>query len=652
MKKGINHKNLNTKVEPQNDFFEYAVGGWNKRHPMPADKSVWGTFHVLRENSKDQLKEVIGPLTKNRKIKKGSKEQQVRDLYLAAMDESAREKLGLSPLKPVLARIDAIKTKKDLLEFFAWGHRMGLGVMWGMYVNRDAKKSDKNALMFSQGGLSLPDRDYYLNDDAESKRVRAEFEKYVLRLLALVGYKKHEAVRMQKLVMAIETDLAKDSMTRVELRDPNAQYNKRTLTTLKKDAPHIDWGVYLSLTKVPAPKDFIVLQPKFMARASKLFNEIPVEDWKAYLRFGAIDDMAPLLTRKLVAESFRFYSTILSGTKKMQPLWKRAVGVVDGILGDALGELYIKKFFSQKAKRQIDALVDNLFAAYHERLSKLEWMSAATKKKAFIKLRSIKRKLGYPTKWESYTGLIVDPRDYVGNLFRSHEYEFDRMIGKLKKKPDPTEWYMTPPTVNAYYDPNANEIAFPAGIMQPPFFDENADDALNYGAIGTVIGHEITHGFDDEGRQYDHKGNLKDWWTKEDKKRFEKRAKVLADQFDTFEAIDGMHVNGKLTLGENIADLGGIIIAFEAYQKSQKGKKREMIGGFTPEQRFFLGYATTEAGTIRPELLKKYLVIDPHAPSKFRVNGPLSNMASFYEAFGVEKGHTHYRDKKLRAQIW
>jgi putative endopeptidase len=296
--------------------------------------------------------------------------------------------------------------------------------------------------------------------------------------------------------------------------------------------------------------------------------------------------------------------------------------------------------------------VDNLFAAYRERLADLPWMGEATKKKAFVKLRAMKRKLGYPSRWQSYKGLHIDPKDYVGNLFRAHEYEFDRMVKKLNKKPDPTEWYMTPPTVNAYFDPNANEIAFPAGIMQPPFFDEDADDAINYGAIGTVIGHEITHGFDDEGRKYDHKGNLKDWWSKDDQKRFEKRAKVLSDQFDSFEAIDGMHVNGKLTLGENIADLGGIIIAYKAFLKSQKGKKREIIGGFTPEQRFFLGYAVTEAGNIRPELLKKVLVIDPHSPSKFRVNGPLSNIPEFYEAFNIKKGDKLYRNEKSRAQIW
>ncbi len=359
-----------------------------------------------------------------------------------------------------------------------------------------------------------------------------------------------------------------------------------------------------------------------------------------------------MLTKKLVAENFRFYGTTLSGQKAMQPLWKRAVGTVDGTLGDALGKVYVQKFFSADSKKRIDKLVDNLFEAYRERLAALEWMGPATKKKAFVKLEHMKRKLGYPSKWESYAGLKIVAHDYIGNLLRSHEYEFDRMMKKLKKAPDPTEWHMTPPTVNAYFDPNANEIAFPAGIMQPPFFDAKADDAFNYGGIGSVIGHEITHGFDDEGRKFDHKGNLKDWWTADDRKRFEKRAKVLSDQFDSYVAIDGMHINGKLTLGENIADLGGLIIAFEAFKKSQVGKKQQVMSGFTPEQRFFLGYCLTEAGSIRPELAKKYLVIDPHSPSLFRVNGPLSNMEAFYEAFGVKVGDTLYREPGKRARIW
>jgi len=652
MKSGVDLKNLDTKVRPQDDFFYFGAGGWIKKHPMPADKSRWGTFDVLRETSKEQLRQTVEPLVKMKKVQKGSNEQMVRDLWLSAMDEATREKLDVAPLLPWLKKIKALKNKKELLQFIAESHRTGLGVMWGMYVSRDDKNSSKNALILTQGGLSLPDRDYYLAEDDESKRVRAEFVTYIPRLLSLVGYTKRDAEHTAKLVMQMETEMARASMTRTERRDPHAQYNKRTISKLQKEAPAIDWKKYFSLTHAGQPKDFIVSQPKFLKKSSELFESVSLDDWKVYLAWSVIDDMAPLLTKKLLAENFRFYSTILSGTKKMQPLWKRAVGTVDSLLGDAAGKLYVEKFFSGDAKHRIDTLVDNLFAAYRERLANLEWMGPATKKKAFVKLAGMKRKLGYPSKWESYKGLEISPRDYVGNMLRSSEYEFRRMMKKLKKKPDPAEWYMTPPTVNAYFDPNSNEIAFPAGIMQPPFFDAGADDAVNYGGIGSVIGHEITHGFDDEGRKFDHKGNLKDWWTREDKKQFESRAKVLADQFDAFEPIPGMHVNGKLTLGENIADLGGLIIAFAAFRKSQEGKKREVINGFTPEQRFFLGYATTEAGSIRPELLKKYLVIDPHSPSEYRVNGPLSNMDEFYDAFGVQKGDKLFRDTKKRARIW
>lgn len=647
----IDTKNLNTRIRPQDDFFLYANGGWNKRHPIPPDKSRWGTFDELRENSKKQLRTIIEPVAKKKHLKRGSDEQLVRGVWLSGMDEKRREKLALAPLIPLLSRVAAITNQKDLLEYIAYAHRVGLGVLWGTYVSRDDKKSHRNMLYLAQGGLSLPDRDYYFNNDAESKRVRKEFKKHIPRMLALAGLSA-DARKTIEIVMRLETALAEASMTRTERRDPHKQYNKRAIKSLSKESPAIDWARYFTLIKAGSPKELVVSQPKFMARVSKLFKTISIEDWKTYLTWSVIDDMAPLLNKKMVEENFRFYGRVLSGTKKMQPLWKRIVGVVDGAVGDALGKLYVKNYFDHEAKRHINQLVDNLFATYKERLADLEWMGPKTKKKAFVKLRAMKRKLGYPSKWHTYKGLKINADDFVGNMLRVHEYEFNRMLRKLKKKPDPTEWYMTPSTVNAYFDPNANEIAFPAGIMQPPFFDATADDALNYGGIGSVIGHEMTHGFDDEGRKFDHKGNLKEWWTASDKKRFEKRARVLAKQFDSFVAIDNMHVNGKLTLGENIADLGGLIIAFKAFQKSQKGKKRKIIQDFTPEQRFFLGYAITEAGNIRPQLLKKYLVIDPHSPSIFRVNGPLSNMEEFYEAFGVKHGDKLYRAPKARARIW
>lgn len=645
----INPKDLDVRVRPQDDFFRFSVGGWIKRNPIPADKSRWGTFDLLREESVKQLKEVIDSLPK--KPKQGSFEQLVADFWRSAMDEREREKRGLKPLEPILKKIQAVNTKQDLLDYISYAHRTGMGLLWHIYVSRDDKHSERNTLFLSQGGLSLPDRDFYLNDDADSKRVRGEFMRYIPRLLRLAQYEGNKE-KVAELVMKIETALARASMTRVERRDPHKQYNVRTLGSLKKESPNINWVRYFAQVHAKPPKQFIVGQPKFFKEVSRIIDSITLEEWKTYLIWSAIDDMSPLLTKKLIQEHFRFYSTVLSGTKKMQPLWKRSVGVIDGMVGDALGKLYVEKFFDARAKHRINELVNNLFAAYRERLEELPWMGTATKKKAFIKLRGMKRKLGYPNKWHAYKGLKIVASDYVGNIIRTHEHEFARMLGKLKKKPDPDEWYMTPPTVNAYFDPNANEIAFPAGIMQPPFFDLRADDAINYGAIGSVIGHEITHGFDDEGSKFDHKGNLKNWWTAQDRKRFEKRAVVLQKQFDSFVAIDGMHVNGKLTLGENIADLGGLIIAFKAFQKSQKSKKPEKIGGFSPEQRFFLGYAITEAGNIRPELLKQRLVTDPHSPSNFRVNGPLSNMEEFYEAFGVKKGHKLFRSPASRAKIW
>lgn len=647
----IDVKNLNRKVRPQNDFYNFAVGGWIKHNPMPADKSRWGTFDVLREGSEAKLKEITTRLSKKKSWKIRSNEQLVTDLWKSGMDERTREKLSLSPLLPHLNRISAISNTKDLLEYIAHAHRVGIGVLWGMYVSRDDKKSHKNSLYIAQSGLSLPDRDYYLNNDPESKRVRKEFLNHISRTLTFVG-RSADIKKTIEIVMRVETALARASMTRTERRDPHKQYNKRDIKSLTRGAPAIDWVRYFVLTRIGKPKELIVSQPKFVTEVSRLFNSVSIDEWKTYLAWSVTDDLAPMLTKRLVQNNFKFYGTALTGTKKMRPLWKRVVNLVDGGLGDALGKLYVENYFNQDAKRRIDSLVDNLFVAYKERLAQLEWMGPQTKKKAFVKLRAMKRKLGYPTKWHSYKGLDVRADDLVGNLERVHAHEFDRMIKKLKKKPDPTEWYMTPPTVNAYFDPNANEIAFPAGIMQPPFFGATADDALNYGGIGSVIGHEITHGFDDEGRKFDHKGNLKEWWTTQDKKRFERRAKVLADQFDSFVAIDNMHVNGKLTLGENIADLGGLIIAFAAYKKSQIGKKRKIISGFTPEQRFFLGYTLTEAGSIRPELLKRCLVVDPHSPSIFRVNGPLSNMEEFYEAFNLKKGDKLYRAPKQRARIW
>lgn len=638
---------------PGDDFFQYAIGGWLKRHAIPATEARWGIFDVLRKTVRTQL----GTIAKRTAAKAISScnpdELLVRNFWRAAMDQKRRDKLGLKPIQKTLHDINTLSDASDIQKFIAKAHLEGENVLWAPYVDRDEKQSNRNILYFVQAGLSLPDRDYYLKDDADSKNVRAAYQEYIPRLLKLAGYSAKEAGLTRDAVIRIETMLAEASMTRVERRDPHAQYNPRTIQTLTKEAPNIDWGTYLKRIGASRAKTFIVSQPKFVARASELLTRVPLDDWKAYFSWHVINGSAGVLTTRLERELFRFYATKLSGVKKMKPLWERQVSALDGSLGDALGKLYVREHFPASAKRRMDKLIDNLFAAYRDRLTKLPWMGAATKKKALDKLSRMKRKIGYPSKWKKYPGLVISPTDYFGNFERIHALEWKRMMNKITKKPDPTEWYMTAPTVNAYYDPGANEIAFPAGIMQPPFFDEHADDAMNYGSIGSVIGHEITHGFDDQGRKYDAKGNLKEWWTKKDAQRFKARAEVLRKQYDAFVAIDGMHVNGSLTLGENIADLGGVIIAYEAFMRSRKGKKDEQkIDGFTPEQRFFLALTLFECEHKRPEALKKTLVTDPHSPGRFRINGPLPNVDSFYRAFDVTNKDKLYRAPKTRAEIW
>ncbi|MCI0542589.1 M13 family metallopeptidase [bacterium] len=654
---GFDLRDLDRSIRPQDDFFQYASGGWIKRNKIPADQARWGSFDALREENLKKLKIIV----------EETDDQLVRDFYLSAMDEAGRERAGISPIREELKKIEKIKNTKDLITRIAHMHRRGFSPLWGVYVAQDEKKSDVNILYFHQSGLSLPDRDYYLKDDAESKRVRKEYVKHVRKIFELAQEKnkkrdlpdgrEKDSRKNVAIVMKIETELARSSMTRVELRDVEKQYNKRTLGELAKEAKNVDWELYLRLVGAGRPKNFLVSQPEFLKKVGAMFESVSLPEWKVYLRWKVLNGTAGVLNKKFVRENFHFYATVLAGVKKMKPLWKRAVGAVDGNIGEALGKLYVEKYFKRIAKRKINALVDDLFIAYKKRIGGLDWMSAATKKKALMKLHAIKRKLGYPTRWKGYRGLVISRSHIMENLSHVNEFEWRRMVRKLHKRPDPTEWHMTPPTVNAYYSPNMNEIVFPAGIMQPPFFDPNADDALNYGTIGSIIGHEITHGFDDEGSKFDAKGNFKKWWGKTDRKLFEKKAKVIERQFNTYEPIAGMHVNGALTLGENIADLGGLVIAYQAFQKHlektiHQPAEREVLDGFTPEQRFFLGAGVMERDNMRLEYLKKILVVDTHSPSRYRVNGPLSNMPEFYEAFGVKKGDKLWREKKERARVW
>lgn len=655
---GFNVKDLDTEVRPQDDFYHYAAGGWLKANPIPKTESRWGSFMKLRFDTDKQLHAILSDLetpdTKARikKIEKGSTVQLLRDFYRSGMDMKRRNALGAKPLAPLLASVNAVKNHKALLTLVAKLHTLGVGVLWGAAVDQDSKNSSAYALHLYQSGLGMPDRDYYLNDDAESKRVRDAYLPFVQKMFRLIGDTPQDAQKHAATVIALETKLAEASMKKEDARDAEKVYNKYTIATLRKSAPAVDWVDYFKRIGAGAPTSLIVMQPAFLTAVSKLLQEEPLESWKTYLRFHVITDHAGYLSDPFIKASFSFYGTILGGVRHMKPLWRRTLATVNAYLGEALGKVYVERHFSKEAKKKMDELVDDLFEAYEARLKTLSWMSTATKKKALRKLASMNRKIGYPKKWKSYKGLTIQPNEYLENAMRASAFLHKREMKKLKKPIDRDEWFMYPQTVNAYFAPNLNDIVFPAAILQPPFFSIHADDALNYGSIGTVIGHEITHGFDDQGSKYDHQGNLKSWWTPEDRKNFEKRAKIIKEQYDAYTVADGVHVNGQLTLGENIADLGGFAIAYDAYQLRLKKTGRTDIDGYTPEQRFFLGTALFERENSRPEFQKTQVLTDPHSPSEFRINGPASNMDPFYEAFGVKKGDGLYRDPKVRTTVW
>jgi len=653
---GFDTRTIDKSVRPQDDFYLHANGAWLKKTTVPTDETRWGSFIILRHDTEKKLKTIVDSLTPHDGLRKsimgGSPKQLVRDSYRAGMDIEKRQKLGTKPIEPWLALIRKVSTKSKLLSCIATLHRVGIDVLWGTMVDQDSKNSQKNILHLYQSGLGLPDRDYYLENKPEPKRVRAAYVLYIRSLFRLLGVKKKEAEKRAGIVMKIETRLAKASMDKVTIRDPEKTYHKKTLSELARHTPHIEWRKYFSLFGTPELPSLIVCQPNFFKEVEKLLAATPLEDLKIYVEWHLIDATASLLSPAFIRESFNFHGRVLMGTKKMKPLWRRALAGVNGSVGYALGQLYVKKHFTSEAKRKMDALVSDLFTVYEKRIKGLDWMSAQTKKKAVLKLHAMTRKIGYPTKWKSYKGLRILPDDYFGNALRVAAFEHKRHVRKLKRPVDRTEWHMSPQTVNAYFNPGLNEIVFPAAILQAPFFDFAADDAVNYGAIGYTIGHEITHGFDDQGSKFDAKGNLRIWWSKKDRARFEKKAKGLAKQFDQYEVLPGIHVNGKLTLGENIADLGGMSIAYDAYQKHLLKTGRKNIAGFTPEQRFFLGCAQGEREIARPEFLKTIVMTDPHSPSEFRVNGPFSNLPEFYEAFGVKKGDKLYRSPATRAKIW
>lgn len=644
--------NFDTTVKPGDDFYQYANGGWLKKGEIPASESRWGSFDMLNENIKNNLHIILEETAAKKDAASGSNEQKVGDFYSVAMDSVKLNADGILPLKEELAKIEAVKTPADIIAEIAHLHKNGSGSLFAAFVNQDAKKSDQLIVQLYQAGIGLPDRDYYTKSDADSKSIQDAYVAHVAKMLMLSGENEKDANANAKTIMKLETELAKASKTRVEQRDPEANYHKMTVDELSKLSPSIDWKAYFAASGFASFTDLIVSQPDFIKAADKLVKSTPLAEMKSYLKWNLINGYADYLSDDFVVENFNFYGKTLNGAKEMKPRWKRALRETDLAMGEVLGQLYVAKHFSANAKKRINELVDNLMAAYKERLSQLDWMSAETKTKALEKLASIDRKLSFPDTWKDFSKLDVKRDSYVQNVMRAQEFAYNRNLNKLGKPVDRTEWLMSPQTVNAYYEPSKNEIVFPCGIMQFPFFDENADDAFNYGGIGAVIGHEITHGFDDEGSQFDAKGNLNNWFTEADKAKFKERTAGIVKQFNNYVAIDTMHVNGALTQGENIADLGGVSISYAALQKALAGKEREKIDGFTPEQRFFLNYAQVWRGLYRDEALKRQLQTNPHSPGKFRTLGPLSNFQPFYDAFGVKEGDKMFVADKDRVKIW
>lgn len=623
-----------TNVRAQDDFFKHVNGAWLKRHPIPPHESRWGAFIELRHRVDRQLKTLV----------EQSRNPLIRNFYRSGMDMKTRNRLGVRPLLPILNEINNLKTRENLWHLLARLEVKGFGDPFGIMVDQDAKRSTHYAVYLEQGGLGLPDRDYYLSQAPDKKRIRAAYEKHIEKLFVLIGDSKNEALRKMKTVMKVETRLARASMDKVSLRDPDKTYHKRSLAALQREVPTIPWRRYFVEIGARVPTSVVVSQPTFMREVGRLIATLPLQEWKTYLTFQAVNDSAGALSQAFINESFDFYGRVLSGLKEQKPLWRRTLMAVNASIGEEVGREYVARYFSPAAKRRMDILVSDLFVAFEARIRALPWMSQVTKAKAVLKLKNMRRKIGYPTKWKSYKGLEVRADDYFGNLVRADIHEHRRAMRKIGRPIDRTEWLMHPQTVNAYFSPTMNEIVFPAAILQPPFFGLTADDATNYGAIGSTIGHELTHGFDDSGAKFDAKGNLKRWWTAKDKKRFETRARTLVRQFDAYEAAPGARVNGKLTLGENIADLGGLAIAYDAFTKKQR----------TPAEikKFFTGWAVAEREHARPEYLRMIVGVDPHSPSEFRINGPASNFEPFYKAYGVEAQHALYREPKDRAKIW
>jgi predicted metalloendopeptidase len=652
----LDPKNFDTSVKPQDDFYLYANGGWLKQNPVPPEYARWGSLEQLSEKNTDALHKITEKAANTRVDAKTSPEiQKVGDYYASGMDEKTIEAERIKPLEDELKRIDAIKDRADLLNAVARLHTIGIGAFFEFGSGQDDKDSTREIAQAHQGGLGLPDRDYYTKTDEDSKKKRAAYIEHVTKMLTLLGETPGKAAGDAKKIMALETSLAKASRTRVELRDPQKNYNKMTQADLQKLTPDWNWGDYFKAINLAAPGDINVGQPDFFKAADTVFAKTSLDDWKTYLRWHLIDDAAADLSKDFVSEDFNFNQGVLRGTKEIKPRWKRVVASTDGALGEALGKLYVADYFPPEAKARALEMINDLKAALADRIKTLEWMDELTKQEALKKLAAMNVKIGYPDKWRDYSTLNIDRGPYISNSMRAANFEVNRDLKKIGKPVDRTEWGMTPPTVNAYYNPQMNEIVFPAGILQPPFFDPKADDAVNYGGMGAVIGHEMTHGFDDRGRQYDAAGNLRDWWSPESAAKFKQRSQAVVQQYSEYQPIPGSHINGELTQGENIADIGGLKLAYAALQKALNKNppaREQKNDGLTPEQRFFLGWAQVWRANQREDDIRLRLNTDPHSPTHYRCNGPISNMPEFQQAFKIPDGSPMVRPADKRVNIW
>lgn len=649
-KSGIDHQYFDQNVKGNDDFYQHVNGGWLKNTEIPVDKSRWGTFDILHEESLKQLHDIVDELSKQQLVE-GSSEQKVASLYANFMDEKSIEALGIQPIQAEITNVDALKSKKDLAQLAAHFSRIGVTSPFDVGIDQDMKNSTEMVAMLGQSGLGLPDRDYYLKNDAKFKKIRSQYLKYIEKTLSLAGDK--QAAQHAQGILKLETQIAKIQWSNVQNRDVTKLYNIYKTQDLAKLSPKIDWQTYLEKQELSDKiKTIQVIQPSYFKGLSPIVDNTSLEVWKAYFKFHLVSDFSSLLSQAFVDNSFDFYSKQLREIKEQKPRWKRGVQLVEGTLGESLGQIYVKKYFSAEKKQRMEVLVQNLMKAYSQSIDKLDWMSPTTKVQAQKKLASFAVKIGYPNKWRDYSALEIKNNDLIGNVIRSREFEHQYALNKLGKPVDRDEWGMTPQTINAYYNASLNEIVFPAAILQPPFFDMDADDAVNYGAIGAIIGHEISHGFDDQGSQFDELGNMKNWWTAEDHRKFKEKTNTLVAQYNAYEPIKGYHVNGELTLGENIADNSGLAIAYKAYQLSLNGKTAPVLDNLTGEQRFYIGWAQAWRSKITDAMQVEFLKRDPHSPDKVRGNATLLNQAPFYDAFHIQQGDKMFLPANKRVTIW